>query len=270
MIKTILFIILFMMSSYDTATDILFSNEREFGQKARRERERILKSEKVKRKIRRIVIDPGHGGFDSGAVNKSIGLYEKHITLKFALKLKRFIEENSDIEVFLTRTGDYYVTLSDRAVIANQYHADLFLSIHCNSHEKKSAHGFESFFCSKKPSDKEAARVAALENAPGFDDPFFREDNSIDIEAILRNLQRHMFLKGSKMLAASINEGIKRKVKLRERGVKSANFFVLRHAQMPAVLVEVAFMSNPKEARMLKDDNFQNAVVKAIGEKLVF
>jgi N-acetylmuramoyl-L-alanine amidase len=266
MMRTVFLAVLLIVSGYNTLNDILFSDEHDFELRARRERERVLSSEGISRRIRRIVIDPGHGGFDPGAVNKRLGLREKEITLQVALKLKRYIEENSDIKVFLTRTGDYYVTLSDRTVTANQYHADLFLSIHCNSHENASAQGFESFFCSKEPSDREAARVAALENAPGLDDPFFKEDNSIDIESILRNLQRHMFLKESRRIAESIEEGIGRGVRIRRRGVKSADFFVLRHARMPAVLVELAFLSNPREARLLTDERFQDAVVKAIGD----
>jgi len=264
--RIILLAVLLIVSGYNTLNDILFSDESDFELKARRERERVLSSKGISRRIRRIVIDPGHGGFDPGAVNKRLGLREKEITLQVALKLKRFIEENSDIKVFLTRTGDYYVTLSDRTITANQYHADLFISIHCNSHERSSPNGFEIFYCSKEPSDREAARVAALENAPGLDDPFFKEDNSIDIESILRNLQRHMFLKESRRIAESIEERIGRNVRIRRRGVKSADFFVLRHARMPAVLVELAFLSNPKEARLLTDDRFQYAVVKAIGD----
>ncbi len=269
MIAILSAITLLLISSQNVATDILFSNEHEFEQQARYEREQKLSPEKVVRKLHRIVIDPGHGGFDSGAVNKERGLGEKDVTLPLALKLKRYLEERSDIEVFLTRTADYYVTLSDRTVTANQYQADLFLSIHCNAHENPSAHGFEVFFGSKEPSDREAARVAAIENRLGLDDPFFQEDNSINIESILSDLRRHQFLRESEQFASSINEGMKRNVDIRRRGVKSANFFVLRHAQMPAILVEVAFLTHAKEAELLTDEQFQDAVVRAIGEWLV-
>jgi len=223
-----------------------------------------------KRRIRRIVIDPGHGGFDSGAVNKRMGLSEKDFTLPISLALKQVIGERSNgaIEVFLTRTDDYYVTLSDRVVTANQYDADLFISIHCNANEDAKASGFEVYFSAPKASDREAEKVAQRENALALTDPFFHESDAIDIESILKNLQRRRHLKASQSYAATVHHAVGRSVSIKRRPVKSANFFVLRFAQMPAILVETAFITNSSDAKLLKSPRFHREIAEAIYESV--
>jgi len=115
-------------------------------------------------RLSKVVIDAGHGGFDSGAVGLN-GLQEKAVTLDLALRLHQTLERQGRVRSYLTRTGDYYVPLSERTVIANQYRADLFISIHINANKNRRAHGSETYYCSAQASSKEAARVAALENA---------------------------------------------------------------------------------------------------------
>lgn len=236
--------------------------------KAQEEKKQILAGASSSQ-LKRIVIDPGHGGFDPGAVNKRLGLTEKEITLKLAMKLKALIEKNSNIKVFLTRNADYYVTLSDRTVTANQYQADLFISLHCNGFKDASARGIETFLSSRKASDAEAARVAELENAPAKDEPIFQKDNSVDIESILRSLHRHTFLKESRELAKKTLDGMLRRASFSNRGVKSANFFVLRHAQMPAILIEAGFITNYSEAKKLQKEDFQQKIARGIYEAII-
>ncbi|SFM83832.1 N-acetylmuramoyl-L-alanine amidase [Thermodesulforhabdus norvegica] len=210
--------------------------------------------------IRTIVIDPGHGGKDKGAIGPT-GLYEKDVTLAIAKELKRILEQRGGYEVYLTRTTDKFLSLEQRTAIANAKKADLFISIHTNAHEDPRLGGVETYFLNFS-ADKEAARVAALENA-------IAEHKLSDLEAILRDLLFITKLQESSQLAQSVHQHLvkelrKRKTHLRDLGVKQAPFYVLMGANMPAILVEVAFISNPKEEKLLKNKIY----VKYIAEGL--
>ena len=213
--------------------------------------------------IKRLVIDAGHGGFDTGAVGPG-GLQEKEITLDIARRLKKLVDERTRVKAFLSRTGDYYLPLSARTVIANQYRADLFVSIHINASPKRSAHGMETFFCSQKASSKEAARIAARENAVAGEKELFRGKDFVDIEEILFQFERKLYWEDSARFAALFQENLKQNVPLRNRGVQSANFYVLRRAKMPAILLELGFISNPEEEARLRDADFRQRLSEAV------
>jgi N-acetylmuramoyl-L-alanine amidase len=218
--------------------------------------------------VKRVVIDPGHGGFDSGAVGPT-GLKEKDVALDIAQRVNQRISEIGVIKSFLTRTGDYYIPLSDRTVIANQYQADLFVSIHINANENRKAHGCETYYCSETASSKEAATVAAFENAVAkYDEPFKKRADYIDIEQILFNFERRLYWEESGRFAGTFQDRFKQALPFRSRGVHSANFFVLRRAKMPSILLETGFISNHGEEAELKKastrDNIAAAVVRGL------
>lgn len=214
--------------------------------------------------IKRIVIDPGHGGFDSGAVG-STGLQEKEVALSMAQYLASMFKKETDITPYLTRNDDYYVPLGERTTIANQYRADLFVSIHINAAGDKRAEGLETFYCSETASDQEAARLADYENSVGKDEDIFREDNNfISVEKILAQFERRIYWTESARFADIVQNQMLDYLKGKNRKVRYANFFVLRRAKMPSLLAEMGFISNPKEEKLLKTDKYQRDAATAI------
>ena len=225
---------------------------------------RLRSDEGLEYQVKRVVIDAGHGGFDSGAVGLN-GLKEKDVNLDLAKKLHQRLQSGGEVKAFLTRTEDYYVPLSDRTVIANQYQADLFISIHINANKNREAHGSETYFCAEKASSKEAARVAQLENAVlKYDKPFKKRPGYIDIEEILFQFERKLYWSESGKFASGFQDRFKQDIPLKSRGVHSANFYVLRKAKMPSILLETGFISNSNEESMLKQPAFREKIVDAI------
>ncbi len=213
--------------------------------------------------IATIVIDPGHGGIENGAKGQ-FGAAEKDITLAISLKLKTIIERNFAFRVVLTRDRDIDKSLEDRAAIANNEKAYLFISIHANSSYRKNARGSETYFLNLNATDEEARRLAYLENnEPDLADQIASEDED-DIKMILWNMAQTAYLKQSSELAESIQIQLNALLKTRNRGIKQAPFKVLTGVACPAVLVEVAFISNPEEEKQLGTEEFQNNVALAI------
>ena len=207
--------------------------------------------------IRTIVIDPGHGGKEVGAVGPS-GLMEKDVTLSVARKLASALESRIGARVILTRDDDSLVSLDQRTALANQYRADLFLSVHMNAAVVKDAKGSETYFLSLEASDDLARRAAETENAASG-----RGAND-DLKLILWDLAHQEYLHESSKLAQSIQEELNRATGVQNRGVKQAPFKVLVGATMPAALVEIGFISNPEEEKKLGSGNFQDLMVSAI------
>ena len=216
------------------------------------------------KEIRVIVIDPGHGGSELGAKGPT-GVYEKDITLAIAKKLKEYIESNLGVKVYLTRDRDINLSLEERASIANNHKADMFISIHCNGSRSRKARGSETYILSIKATDKEARRLAFFENN-------FKEmkedvgDNGAlsDIKLILWDMAQTEFLKESARLAEYIQKELNILLGTKDRGIKQAPFRVLMNVAMPAVLVETAFISNRKEEKMLNDPEKQKKIAYAI------
>ena len=212
--------------------------------------------------IRTIVLDAGHGGRDTGAVGRH-GLQEKDVVLDIALKLRSLIQERLGIRVVMTRTEDVFVPLEERTAIANRAKADFFISIHVNAAPKSRAQGFETYYLSRDPSDSVARASAIRENLPvdlGGLQP--REQEAL--KAILWDMANTLYLKESSELAQMLLGELDKILKVDNRGVKSAPFFVLMGAAMPAVLLEVAFISNPNEEKKLQTEAYKDRVAEAL------
>ena len=211
--------------------------------------------------IHTIVIDPGHGGKDVGATGAA-GLMEKDTTLMLCRKLSDAIETKLRTRVVLTRTDDSVVPLDQRTAIANQYKADLFLSVHMNAAMVKGAHGSETYFLSLDASDELARKAAEVENASAKASG--AATSTSDLKLILWDLAQQEYLNESSRFAQDVQEEMNRVTHVQSRGVKQAPFKVLVGATMPAALVEVAFISNPDEEAKLKTDEFIDSVVTAL------
>ncbi len=212
--------------------------------------------------LRTIVIDPGHGGLETGAEGR-YGTKEKTITLEIALKLKAIIERNLPYRVQLTREEDVDVSLERRAAIANNYKAFVFISVHANGSYRKTAQGSETFFLSLNATDEETRRLAYLENN-STELESIQSDNVDDIKLILWDMAQSSYIRQSSRLAEKIQTKLNTLSGTLNRGVKQAPFKVLTGVACPAVLVETAFISNPREEKNLITDEFQNSIARAI------
>jgi N-acetylmuramoyl-L-alanine amidase len=213
--------------------------------------------------IHTIVVDPGHGGVETGAIGTG-GVQEKNLTLELARDLAARLEQRLPVKVVLTRGDDTAVPLDTRTAIANQNKADLFISIHLNSSLGAGAHGAETYFLSAQASDLRAASAAAAENAlppaaavPGVDE-------SRDLRLILWDLAQSRHLAESQRFASLVQAELNDALNLKDRGVKQAPFRVLMGAAMPAVLVEVGFLSNAEEETKLQNSAYRASLVEAL------
>jgi N-acetylmuramoyl-L-alanine amidase len=211
-------------------------------------------------KIGRIVIDPGHGGHDLGTVGPD-GLMEKDLVLQVARILCKLLEENLGAEVFLTRDEDVFISLEERTATANQRQADLFISIHANSSNSKGTSGVETYFLDFARSAAER-EVAARENAATV-------HTYRDLEGLVRKIARADKMAESRELASTVQKNLyggARQVfpSTKNRGVRSAPFVVLIGAKMPSVLAEVAFLSNPRDEKLLKRESTQQRLARAL------
>jgi N-acetylmuramoyl-L-alanine amidase len=210
-----------------------------------------------------IVLDAGHGGHDSGAVGPS-GLQEKDLVLDVTRRLARMLEEGLGLKVALTRADDRFVPLRERAGFANTQRADLFVSIHANAHRVSVSEGVETYFLSSEASDNEARQVAALENGViQLESPASRAKTDI-LKTILWDLAQSEFQAESSRLAEVVQDSVTQSLGLTNRGVKQAGFYVLGGVAMPAVLVEIGFVTNRKEERKLIDSRHREEVARAI------
>ncbi|WP_417908515.1 N-acetylmuramoyl-L-alanine amidase [Candidatus Electronema sp. PJ] len=211
--------------------------------------------------IRRIMIDPGHGGKDVGATGFS--LEEKNLVLDIAKRVRELLQKEN-YEVLLTREQDAFLPLEERTALANTKGADLFLSIHVNAHPKAWVKGVETYYLNLA-ANPEAMRVAALENATS-------SRSMSEMQGILADLMKNTKIDESSLLAefiqTSMADGLRR-YKIKNLGVKKAPFYVLIGAQMPAVLAEISFISNKEEALLLKDDQYLQAIAKQIAVGVV-
>lgn len=217
--------------------------------------------------IHTIVIDPGHGGTETGAIGPS-GVAEKELTLLLARDLEAHLSRLG-VRVVLTRGEDATIPHDTRAAIANQNRADLFISIHLNSSLGSGAHGAETYFLSAEASDARAARAADEENAPGAAAPPGQADGGTteeikDLELILWDLAQTRHLSESQRFATLIQGELNVTLQLKDRGVKQAPFRVLRGTEMPAVLVELGFLSNPDEEKKLQDATYRSELAEAL------
>ena len=207
-----------------------------------------------------VALDPGHGGEDEGARGHG-GLLEKSVSLELADLLAAQLRK-AGMEVLLTRDDDTYIPLWDRARAANAAGADIFISLHLNAYPTRQAKGSEVYFLSMGAGDRLAAELAAVENAGN--QPRAELDPDAVVADILNDMSQKAFLQESERLAVAIQGQLNLLGGIKERGVKQAPFVVLRGAAMPAVLVETAFISNPREEAKLRDPEFRVRVAQAI------
>jgi N-acetylmuramoyl-L-alanine amidase len=210
--------------------------------------------------IHTIVIDAGHGGKEVGAVGPT-GVFEKNITLAIARKLAASLSSKIGARVVLTRDDDSVVSLDQRTALANQYNADLFLSVHLNAAVVRDAKGSETYFLSLAASDELAKKAAETENTTAAAAGSTRD---ADLKLILWDLAQQAYLDESSRFAQAIQEEMNAATGVSNRGVKQAPFKVLVGATMPAALVEVGFISNPEEEAKLQTDAFQDLMVDAV------
>jgi N-acetylmuramoyl-L-alanine amidase len=215
-----------------------------------------------------IVLDPGHGGGETGAVGPG-GLQEKEVTLQIARRLAAAIPKVVASRVVLTRDSDSAISLDDRTSLANHEKANLFLSLHANSSRATGAHGSETYYLSLETSDRLSEEVAHRENqAPlgalnsGLGTPVANPD----LDFILWDLAQSAHINESSRLAEAIQTQLNVVSKTENRGIKQAPFRVLSGAAMPAVLVEVGFISHPEEEKQLRSPAFQESVADAIAK----
>lgn len=216
--------------------------------------------------IRTVVLDPGHGGRDPGAIGAS-GVREKQVVLDIARQLRRRLEADG-IQVLMTRSDDRFISLKGRAAFANQQKADLFVSIHANASRARNASGYEVYYLSEATDDA-ARALAVAENASLSMDTPNGAGVSEDTEAIVWDLIHTENRTESRELASTVCRGMKRSLPAYNRGVKSARFYVLKWTQMPSVLIEVGFVTNRTEGSRLQHNSYRDAVAEGIAHGLL-
>ena len=220
-----------------------------------------LTKEKNRWKLDTIIIDPGHGGKDPGAIGYR-GTKEKDITLDVAKRKKKKIERNMNINTILTRDEDIFIRLQDRTKLANSNNGKLFISIHANSAEDRRANGFETYMIGMNK-NAAAVRTAARENA--VLDLEGGSATKLTDEALIKvTIAQSGFANGSEKFAALVQEEMNKRLQSKDRGVKQAGFYVLAYASMPNVLIELGYLSNPAEEKKLKSSQYKDALATSI------
>jgi len=212
-----------------------------------------------------IVLDAGHGGHDSGAVGPG-GLMEKELVLDVTRRVARLLQHRLQVKVLLSRDADHFITLKDRTSFANRAGADLFVSIHANAHRVAASEGVEVYFLSSEATDNAARQLAAAENSVvQLEKPSSgRTGRSEIVRTMLWDLAQAEFQIESSRLAETVLDSMSQALRIPNRGVKQAGFYVLGGAAMPAILVEIGFVTNPKEARRLKSAKYRDEIARAI------
>lgn len=212
--------------------------------------------------VKKIVLDPGHGGKDPGAM--AFGMKEKDIVLDVAKRLAPMLAKELGCEVVLTRRDDTFISLEERTALANTNNADLFISLHLNAHPSAKVRGLETYFLNLT-TNAEAMRVAARENATST-------HQMSELQDILADIMKNSKIDESSRLAQQVHNSIltkedkKSSVDIKNLGVKQAPFYVLIGAQMPAILIELAFITNDKDVENLKSPGFLDSICREITE----
>jgi N-acetylmuramoyl-L-alanine amidase len=248
---------------YRLVVDVYAPDSKKPAEKSARKAKKVLAAKGL-HEIRRIVIDPGHGGKDPGAVG-SRGVREKDIALDVGKKLGSLLRKKYGIEILYTRTKDVFVPLNERTEMANAKKADLFISIHTNASKQRNVRGLETYFLNWT-NNREATRVAARENKISVKK---MKQMQNELQFILHDLARNSKKEESMRLAHSVQNSMTQSLKkdyrrINDLGVKSALFYVLVGAEMPSVLVEMSFISNREEEMRLSSKKYKNRIAEAI------
>jgi N-acetylmuramoyl-L-alanine amidase len=209
-------------------------------------------------KIGRIVVDAGHGGHDTGTIGPN-GLYEKDLVLEVALRLGKLLENRLGAEVVYTRDDDTFIPLETRTAIANQNQADLFISVHANSSSDPQARGIETYYLNFTTSP-EALEVAARENAVS-------EKSIHELQDLVKKIALKEKIEESREFASDVQNSLYAAVAtkgMKNRGVKKAPFIVLIGANMPSILAEISFVTNPTDAKKLTTPDYRQKIAEAL------
>ena len=211
-------------------------------------------------KIGRIVIDPGHGGHDTGTIGPT-GLSEKDLVLDVGLRLQQLLERKTDCDVILTRSDDTFIPLEERTAIANEKAADLFLSVHANASRTRGARGIETYYLNFT-SNPDALELAARENATS-------QESVHQLQDLIKKIALTEKIEESQEFARQIQREVCKWVgkgggQQRDRGVKKAPFVVLIGANMPSILTEISFLTNPRDERLLKRPEYRQKIAEAL------
>ena len=216
-------------------------------------------------KIARIVIDPGHGGYDTGTIGPD-GSQEKDVVLDVGLRLRKLLEAKTGSEVYMTRSTDTFIPLEERTAIANEKGADLFISIHANASRDSSARGLETYYLNFT-SDPEALALAARENASS-------QESVHQLQDMIKKIALNEKIEESQEFARDVQQLMSRDLTKAgdsqpNRGIKKAPFVVLIGANMPSILAEISFLTNPRDARLLKRASFRQKIAEALYDGVV-
>jgi len=213
----------------------------------------------------RVVIDAGHGGKDPGGSRRK-GLPEKSLNLAMAKDLESVLKSDGRFEVLMTRTSDVFLSLDRRSQIANNWQADVFVSLHANANRHKRENGYEVYFMSENATDPWAAETAEFENSVrGMEDP--QPESTAGF--LLHNLARNEYMNEAAHLAGMVAKGMDRKTPVQNDGVKQAAFYVLRGTYSPAILVEMGYMTNASDVKNLNSPKVRKQMAKGIYEGIV-
>jgi N-acetylmuramoyl-L-alanine amidase len=228
-----------------------------------------LRTAPPQRAIPVVVLDPGHGGVDPGAVGRS-GVFEKDIVLAYSKEIKRQLEAGGRVKAVLTRERDIFLPLRDRVQAARRVEADLFLSLHVNSHEIPSIHGFSAYTLSEKASDAEADALAAKENKADVIGGLNLSTYSDDVQNILIDFAQAKTNELSVRFARDIMvKEVGQSARLVKRPWRAAGFAVLKAPDVPSVLIELGYVTNRQDERQLRDAKYRRALSAAIARAVI-
>lgn len=218
-------------------------------------------------KAMNIVVDPGHGGIDRGAVR---GLtIEAEVVLNISKILSQKIEEDPELAVTLTRTKDQNLSLEERVQTAHRQKGDLFISIHANASKSKRAQGAEFYFQNQLPPEEDALFLAQIENSKLNSGSSVESNQGTDLQAIIADLKRQGRLYRSHHLSVQLHDSWNAEGSRRANAIQQAPFYVISKVNMPAVLMELGFISNPLEAKRLREPERQEQMAEEIYQGLI-
>jgi len=230
--------------------------------------EKEIKETKKEGKKFIILIDPGHGGNDTGAIG-NFGLKEKDVNLDVALRLEKYLNKQlsnyPEIEIFLTRKDDVFISLEDRVKMAKAINADIFFSIHTNSSRfnRENASGFETYYCCNK------VEINTLPKSTDGEGIIEEKNNDEVVSQILNNLNETDIIDESRILAEIVQEKLAERLITPDRGAKRGSFYVLKYTPMVSVLVEIGFICNPVIEFNLKDVEVRQAIAETLGKAII-
>lgn len=214
-----------------------------------------------------LVLDPGHGGRDPGAIGVS-GTHEKDVTLSICQTIQRILAPRADLTVLLTRTRDSYLPLGSRVAFAHEHGADLFISIHADAAPNRYARGVSAYSRAERASDDFARQLADRENQVDVIYGFDHTATDKQTAAILIDLARRHSHNASLVAKRRIINGIGRRVHLLDNPMRAANFAVLRSPAIPSVLIETGFLSNPQDEKVLRSPNGRAQLARYLAEQI--